>query len=125
LFVYFQYAPPYLLLLAGLLAGLASGSALSASLEQLVQCWRRQPAEAALTVAHTQQLLTPFLGIALGSLVFLASGIQIFGFPWLFAYAIATPLILFIGRLLWSQLVETLDVLSKRGSRALDLDVPE
>jgi hypothetical protein len=124
LFVYFP-EPPYFMLIAGLLASLASGAALSGALKQLVQEWSTHTAISNLSANQGTQLLVPFLGIVAGACVFLGSGIESFGFPTLFAYAIALPMMMLIGRLLWVQLIENLGMLGRSGSRALDLDVPE
>jgi uncharacterized protein (DUF2062 family) len=67
-------------------------------------------------------LLVPFLGIAAGICVFLAAGLEVFGFPSWLSYSISLPLTLFIGFLVWSQLGKLLAQLERGGSRSLDLD---
>jgi hypothetical protein len=54
--------------------------------------------------------------------VFLASGVQIFGFPTKLAYTIALPLTILMALLVWSQLGRILIQLERGGSKALDLD---
>jgi hypothetical protein len=68
------------------------------------------------------KLLTPFLGMAGGSIFFLAAGVEVFGLPAKLAYAIAVPMTIFIGRLVWWQLGKVLQQLEEGGSAALDLD---
>jgi membrane protein implicated in regulation of membrane protease activity len=68
------------------------------------------------------QLQMPFLGIGAGICVFLAAGLEIFGFPWWLSYSISLPLTLFISLLVWSQLGKLLNQLEQGGSKALDLD---
>jgi membrane protein implicated in regulation of membrane protease activity len=71
------------------------------------------------------QLLVPFLGIAAGICVFLAAGLEVFGFPWWLSYSISLPLTLLIATLVWSQLGKLLAQLERGGSKALDLDAFE
>jgi cobalamin biosynthesis protein CobD/CbiB len=117
---FYDSAPPYFLLFAGLLAGIASGIAFKTTLEQAVQEWARNRSTRTL---QGIQLLVPFIGIAIGACVFLSSGLEIFGFPTWLAYAIALPLTAFISLLVWYQLSSILVQLEKGGSKALDLDL--
>jgi hypothetical protein len=71
------------------------------------------------------QLLVPFLGIAAGICVFLAAGLEIFGFPSWLSYFISLPLTVLIAFLVWSQLARLLAQLERGGSKALDLDAFE
>ncbi|HEY9853711.1 MAG TPA: hypothetical protein V6D28_29845 [Leptolyngbyaceae cyanobacterium] len=120
--MFFFPQPPYFLLLAGLLAGIASGLAFEASLKELTQEWVRS--RSTRTLAHLQgvQLQLPFLGICIGICVFLASGLEIFGFPTNLSYLIGIPLTVLIALLVWSQLSKLLIQLERGGSRAIDLD---
>jgi hypothetical protein len=124
LFVYFLPSPPYFLLVAGLLAGLASGAAFSATLTLLVQDLAKTT-QSTFSTPQQNQLFFPFAGILAGACVFLASGIEAFGFPRSFAYLVALVLIAGTGRLVWTQLVGNVKLLLQGGSRALDLDIPE
>lgn len=117
--------PPYFLLVAGLLAGIISGSAFEATLKQNVQEWSKNRSTRTLAQMKGFQLLVPFLGIAAGICVFLASGLEIFGFPSWLSYSVSLPLTLFIGVLIWSQLAKLLGQLERGGSKALDLDAFE
>ena len=115
--------PPYFLLVVGLLIALTSGSAFAATLKELVQKWssnRAAKATAQLRIGGT--LLVPFLGIAAGVVVFLASGLEIFGFPTWFSYAVAVPLTLLLGLLVWLQLGSMLILVEQKGFRAIDID---
>lgn len=120
---FYDSAPPYFLLFAGLLAGIASGIAFKTTLEQAVQEWARNRSTRTLANLQGIQLLVPFVGIAIGACVFLSSGLEIFGFPTWLAYAIALPLTAFISLLVWYQLSSILVQLEKGGSKALDLDL--
>jgi hypothetical protein len=114
--------PPYVLLVVGFLASLASGAAFEAVLKQSVQSWSKSRSTRALVNLQGIQLFLPFLGISGGVCVFLSSGMEIFGFPTKLAYAISLPLTVFIGWLIWSQLGKILVQLQEGGSQALDLD---
>jgi hypothetical protein len=117
--------PPYFLLLAGLLASLAAGSAFDVSLKQLVADWNRTRSTRIVSSLRGSPVFLPFLGIAGGVCVFLGSGLTIFGFP--FQLSLILSLILTVGTaaLVWSQLGKLLMLLQKGGSRALDLDAFE
>jgi uncharacterized protein (DUF2062 family) len=115
--------PPYFLLAAGLLAAIASGSAFYATLTQFVQTWSRSRSSRSLSQARGLEFQLPFLGMAGGICVFLASGLEIFGFNAKFAYAFALPLTVFTTWLVWWQLGKVLVQLEKGGSKALDLDL--
>ncbi|MBW4521161.1 MAG: hypothetical protein KME16_15865 [Scytolyngbya sp. HA4215-MV1] len=114
--------PPYFLLIAGLLTGIASGAAFEATLKQLVQEWHQNRSTRTLANLQGMQLLVPFLGIFGGVCVFLASGLEIFGFPTRLSYIISLPLTFLIAWLIWTQLGKILIQLERGGSQALDLD---
>ncbi|MGG6296909.1 hypothetical protein ACQ4M4_21145 [Leptolyngbya sp. AN02str] len=120
--MYLYYSPPYILLIAGLLAGITSGLAFEATLKLAVSDWSKNRSTRTLANLKGMQLLMPFLGICGGVCFFLAAGLEIFGFPTWLGYAIALPLTLFIGLLIWTQLAQVLRQLEKGGSQALDLD---
>nr|WP_275994135.1 hypothetical protein [Argonema antarcticum] len=109
-------------MLAGLLAGITSGLAFEASLKQLVQEW--SISRSTRTIAYLQgvQLQLPFLGICIGICIFLASGLEVFGFPTSLSYGVAIILTLLTGLLIWSQLSKLLVQLERGGSRSIDLD---
>jgi uncharacterized protein (DUF2062 family) len=114
--------PPYLLLVAGLLASIASGLAFEAVLKQSVKEWSANRSTRSLAKMRGLALFTPFLGMAGGSFFFLAAGVEIFGFPTQLAYAIALPLTIGTTWLVWWQLGKILTQLEQGGSAALDLD---
>ncbi len=116
------YNPPYVLLVVGLLAAVASGVAFEAMLKQSVQDWSRHRSTRTLANLRGFALFLPFLGISLGVWVFLASGIQIFGFPSMIAYMLSFILTVFTAALVWYQLGVILNQLEAGGSKALDLD---
>lgn len=120
--MFFYPQPPYLFLVVGLLAGLTSGLAFEATLKQLMQEWSKTRSTRTIAYLQGVQLQLPFLGICGGICVFLASGLEVFGFPTILSYGVAIPLTVFIGVLVWSQLGKLLTQLERGGSRALDLD---
>jgi cobalamin biosynthesis protein CobD/CbiB len=120
--VYPYYSPPYILLIAGLLVSITSGAAFEATLKLAVMDWSKNRSTRTLANLQGMQLLLPFLGICGGICLFLAAGLEIFGFPTWLSYAIALPLTLFIGLLIWTQLAQVLRQLERGGSQALDLD---
>lgn len=119
---YYFPEPPYVLLIAGLLTSLTSGLAFDATLKQGVQKWSNERSTRTLATLQGAALRLPYLGICVGVCVFLASGVQIFGFPTNLAYAIAVPLTIGTALLVWSQLGKILGQLERGGSKALDLD---
>ncbi|MBD0266767.1 MAG: hypothetical protein ICV77_00600 [Cyanobacteria bacterium Co-bin8] len=114
--------PPYVLLLAGLFVALTSGYAFSNTLQQSVKAWNENRSTRILANLRGPQLQLPYLGICIGICMFLASGIQGFGFSGKVAYAMGAPMTVLIGLLIWSQLGKILLMLEQGGSRALDLD---
>jgi len=120
--MYYFPEPPYFLLFAALLASITSGAAFSAVLKQSVQSWSKSRSTHAIAILQGPQLMLPFLGIAIGSCVFLSSGMTVFGFPSSLAYLIAIPMTALIALLIWVQLGQILVQLEQGGSQALDLD---
>jgi hypothetical protein len=114
--------PPFFVLLAGFLIAITSGAAFEATLKGSVQDWSRQRSTRALANMRGMALGLPFLGICIGVLLFLASGISIFGFPSLIAYGMSFLLTVMTGALVWTQLGQILIQLEQGGSKALDLD---
>jgi len=120
--VYYLADPPYFLFLAGLLIGMTSGAAFEGTLKQSVQVWAKHRTTANLAAVRSFKLFFCFLGICLGIALFLAAGLQIFGFPAELSYVIALPLTLLTAALVWGQLGKILLQLERGGSQALDLD---
>lgn len=114
--------PPYVLLMAGLLSAIASGSAFSAVLQQSVKTWSENRSTRVLAGLRGPKLKLPFLGVCMGVCIFLAAGVQIFGFSSRTAFGFAAPMTFLIGWLVWSQLMKVLLQIERGGSQALDLD---
>lgn len=114
--------PPYFLLVAGLLVALTCGSAFAATLKQIVQKWSSDRAADVVARLRTGQLLVPFLGILAGVCLFLSSGLEIFGFPGWLSYAVAVPLTLLLGLLVWFQLGSMFALVERQGFEAIDID---
>lgn len=119
---YYYPPPPYLLLVFGLFIALTSGAAFDATLRQATREWSQNRSTRTLANLRGSQLLIPFLGIAAGISAFLIAGLEIFGFPAPFSYAIAFPLTALTCLLVWSQLGRILIQLERGGSKAIDLD---
>ena len=116
------YDPPYFLLIAGLFISLTSGLAFEAKLKQSVQEWAVHRSTRTLATIRGFSIALPFLGICVGICLFLASGVQVFGFPVTIAYGLSGFMTLLTGGLVWWQLGKTLTQIEKGGSKALDLD---
>ncbi|WP_019486797.1 MULTISPECIES: hypothetical protein [Kamptonema] len=114
--------PPIFLMFAGLLAGIASGTAFEAVLKQAVQNWSKNRSTSTLANIRSTQLVIPFLGMIGGVGIFLSSGLEIFGFPKTLSYSVSIPLTILTAWLVWFQLGKVLNQLEKGGSQSLDLD---
>lgn len=114
--------PPYVILLVGLFASITCGYAFSTSLQQSVDEWNRNRSTRILASLRGLKLQVPYTGLCMGVCVFLASGIQIFGFSVKAAYGMGIPLTLLSGFLIWYQLGKILQAIETGGSQALDLD---
>ncbi|NEP19289.1 MAG: hypothetical protein F6J97_20735 [Leptolyngbya sp. SIO4C1] len=121
--VYFLFDPPYFFLLAGLLIAVTSGSAFAAVLKQSVADWYDKRSTRTLATLQGIDLQLPFFGICLGTCIFLASGLGIFGFPAWFTYAAAAPLTFLSAGFIWRQLKGNLALLESGQERAFELDI--
>jgi hypothetical protein len=120
---YYSFSPPYFLLLVGLFAALTSGVAFASTLKLIVQKWQKDSAENSESGSLSiKSIFVPFIGISGGICLFLGSGLEIFGFPTLLAYAVGTPMTLLTGLLVWKQLGSMLAYAERQGFQALDLD---
>ncbi len=119
---YYLPPPPYVLLAAGLFVGITCGLSFQAGLKQLAKLWSTDRQGSMVSYLNTPQLLLPFWGIHIGICIFLASGLQIFGFPASFSCAIALFLTIGSAGLVWYQLERILIQIEEGGSQALDLD---
>jgi hypothetical protein len=119
---YFPTDPPYFILFAGLFIGITCGAAFNGTLKRNVQQWSKDRTNRSLAASDDITLRLPFWGICVGIAMFLAAGLEIFGFPTWLGYAISLPMTLFIAVLLWLQLQVVFKQLDRGGSPALDLD---
>ncbi|MBV8884419.1 MAG: hypothetical protein JO235_10545 [Chroococcidiopsidaceae cyanobacterium CP_BM_RX_35] len=120
---YYISEPPYFLLFFGLFAALTCGAAFSGTLKLIVQKWSSDRAKVDKLRIQTGRLLVPFLGITVGVCLFLAAGLEVFGFTSWLAYAVAVPLTILISLLVWLQLGSMLSLIERKGFQAaLDLD---
>lgn len=116
------FNPPYVLVIAGLLSAIAAGAAFSATLQQGLRAWSNNRNTRTLANLQGVSLQVPFIGICIGTCVFLSSGISLFGVPDKISYAFGLPMTILIGLLVWVQLGRNLKTLEEGGSQALDLD---
>ncbi|MEB3182100.1 MAG: hypothetical protein VKL59_24145 [Nostocaceae cyanobacterium] len=120
---YYSFSPPYVLLVVGLLAALTSGAAFASTLKLIVRKWQKNGAQTSETSSLSiNSIFVPFIGISGGVCLFLGSGLEIFGFPTLLAYAVGIPMTLLTGLLVWKQLGSMLAYAERQGFQALDLD---
>lgn len=115
-------SPPYILLVAGLLVAVIFGKVFEVILKKQVNLWSESRSAQVLEELQGPKLLVPYVGICIGTLVFLVSGMMIFGVPPIFSLILAVIMIAITGVLLWIQLGNILMVLQEGGSQALDLD---
>lgn len=120
--MYYAQTPPYFLLVAGLLIAIASGTAFSGVLKESIGDWYKNRSTRSISKMQGFDLQLPFVGICLGSCIFLASGMSIFGFPTLISYGMALPLVLLSAGLVWYQLRKNLAALESGNARAFELD---
>lgn len=114
------YSVPYVLLAAGLLAGMTSALAFGATVKLGLETWSRNRDTMRLTEVQNFSLLVPFTAACVGICVFLASTVQIFSFSPKVAYGIAVPLTVIGGALLWVQFGQLLRQAEKGGAKSLD-----
>ncbi|MEL6138947.1 MAG: hypothetical protein AAFR42_16260 [Cyanobacteria bacterium J06628_6] len=121
--MYFWYSPPYFFLVAGLLIAVTSGAAFGAVLKQSVSDWYAKRSTRTLATLQGVDLQLPFFGICMGTCIFLASGLGIFGIPASLAYAMSAPLTFLSAALVWRQLCSNLALLESGQERAFELDI--
>jgi hypothetical protein len=121
--MYYLPEPPFFLLFCGFFTGVTCGLAFEATLKNKVQQWRTQATKTKQSqLSGISNLQFSFVGICVGICVFLAAGLEIFSYNRVLSYALALPLTLFIGGLVWSQLTKLIVQLLEGGSKAIDLD---
>jgi len=111
---------PYLLLVVGLFASLTSGLAFASVLKGSVEQYLRDRTPDYLAALRGVSLQLPFAGICMGICLFLASSVEIFAFSTKLSYAIALPLTILIGALVWYQLMQLLAEIERKGLQALN-----
>jgi hypothetical protein len=119
---YYPQQPPYFLLILGFFIALTSGLALSGTLKIIVQKWPSSSPENIKPKSSLKQLFVPFIGITSGVCLFLASGLEIFGFPTPLALGIGLPISFLTCLLIWLQLGSLLSFAQEKGMQSLDLD---
>ncbi len=119
---YFPVNPPYFLMIAGLFVGVTSGLAFGEVLKQLVQAWGRDREGVKLTNLNTVGLKLPYTTMIFGIGAFLGAGLQVFGFPEWFAWAVSLPLTLLTAGLVWWQLSNLMLQIETQGLESLDID---
>lgn len=122
---YFPTDPPYFLFAVSLLAGISCGRAFEMNLRELVGLWANTKTTAVMLELRGLQLQLPYLGMGISICIFLACGLEIFGFPSSLAYSVAVPLTLGSAYFVWRQLGKLLVELERGGSAAMDLDMFE
>jgi hypothetical protein len=121
---YFPEQPPYFLIAVGFFMALTSGAALSGTLTVIAKKLKSQqePGNSGTRV-FIKQLVVPFIGITAGVVLFVVSGLEIFGFPPILAYGIGFPISLLTSLLMWVQLGSMLAFVEREGGmKSLDLD---
>jgi hypothetical protein len=119
---YFPADPPYFLFAVSMIAGLACGRSFEVTLRNLVNAWSVSKSSRTLLELKSSSVKVPYLGMTVSIAVFMATGLEVFGLPTLFGYAVAVPVTLAIALLIWRQLGQMLIELDRGGSAALDLD---
>jgi hypothetical protein len=122
---YFSANPPYFLFCASLAFGLLCGKTFEVTLRQLVQEWSKSRSSRTLLNLRGTPIKLPYLGIVFNIAIFLAAGLEIFGFPPFLAYPLSIIVTLLISLLVWRQLGLLLIELERGGSAAMDLDMFE
>jgi hypothetical protein len=116
-------SPNYLLLVVGLFMVVTSGFAFQETLKFMVRDWFQNNLQVPLPrVRSSLNLRLPYIGMLLGTVLFLGSGIEVFGFSAKAAYVFSLPLTVVTGILVWWQLGKILGQLEEGGSAAIDLD---
>lgn len=117
-----MYDPPYVLLFAGLATGIVSCIPFAATLKTLVNEWKSNRSTRAIAELRGPRIQVPFVAIAVGVCVFLASCLQIFPFPPRVAYGLSVPVTAMMAGSVWFQFTRVLDQLESRGLQGIDLD---
>ncbi len=119
---YYPTDPPYLVLIIGFFIAITSGAALAGTLKVIAEKWQKNGAQDSAPRFSNKQLIVPFIGITVGTGLFLCSGLEIFGFPNWLAYAVGIPITLLTCILTGFQLGSMITYAESRGLQSLDLD---
>lgn len=114
------YVPPYMLMMAGFAIALLCGKAFETVLKQQVTDWSKDRSTSILSQLQNLSLVLPYSGICFGILLFLGTGLMIFGFPVGLSFLISVLTTLATAVLIWSQLRKLLIQLEAGGSQALE-----
>jgi hypothetical protein len=114
------FAPPYILMLAGFIGALLCGKAFEVVLTDQVKAWSKDRTGSILESMQSLSLILPYTGIAVFILLFLGTGLMLFGFTIGLSFLIALPLTLLTAVLIWGQLTKLLLQLEAGGSKALE-----
>jgi hypothetical protein len=96
--------PPYVSLLIGLLISLSCAVPLALTLRQRMQYWSQNLTFITLTKWGNLQILIPLAGTNVGVWLFIASGLEIFGFSTVLSYLVSLLLTAAISSVVWSQI---------------------
>ncbi len=119
---YYWFTPPYFFMVAGLLIAVTSGASFSTVLKDIVAAWRKTRSSEVVAKLGGINIQLPFLGICVGTAIFLASGLGCFGTPTWLSYAVSGPLTFLSAALVWRQLKSNLALLESGQPRAFELD---
>lgn len=114
--------PPYFVLVVGLGIAFLCGTAFEITLKRQIDRWAQSCSSRILIRLQGLQLILPYLGICVGTCLFLGSGLMVFSFPAAASYSVAALLTILTGSLIWVQLSTLLVQLQEGGSEALKID---
>jgi hypothetical protein len=114
------YVPPYILTVAGFIIALLCGKAFEMVLKEQVTDWSQNRSGSILSEMQSFSLVLPYLGIGVGILIFLGTGLMLFGFTLGLSFLVALPTTIATAVLIWSQLRKLLVQLEEGGSKALE-----
>lgn len=114
------YVPPYVLTVAGFVVSLLCGKAFEMVLKEQVTSWSQDRSGSILGEMQSLSLVLPYCGISMGILLFLGSGLMLFGFTIGLSFLLALSMTLVTAVLIWSQLRKLLIQLEEGGSKALE-----
>ena len=122
--MYYDFPSPSLrLLFSGLCFAMLSGWAFNMNLKAQLEQWKQEiEEEKTIDLKDMFSFFYPFMGMSIGTLLFLGAGLEVFLYSRVISFAIAAILTLLTAALVWSQLRKLLTQLLENGSKSLDLD---